>query len=61
VCVCVDEGREVIWLTHFQGDLPQGQGPYLHLAHMGCLTWTVWAHGADNTADYNGDCGSIVK
>jgi hypothetical protein len=29
--VCGDVGREVIRLTHFQGDLTQGQGPYLLL------------------------------
>jgi hypothetical protein len=29
-CVCGDEGREVIRLTHFQGQ-SQGQGPYLLL------------------------------
>jgi hypothetical protein len=31
VCVCGDVGREVIRLTHSQGKLIQGQGPYLLL------------------------------
>jgi hypothetical protein len=30
ICVCGDVGREVIRLTHFQGQ-SQGQGPYLLL------------------------------
>jgi hypothetical protein len=37
IYVCGDVGREVIRLTHFQGDLTQGQGPYLLL--------TPYTHG----------------
>jgi hypothetical protein len=43
ICVCGDVGREVIRLTHSQGNLIQGQGPYLLLTpythgvpHMDC-------------------------
>jgi serine/threonine protein kinase len=38
ICVCGDVGREVIRLTHFQGQ-SQGQGPYL-------LLYTVHTWGA---------------
>jgi hypothetical protein len=46
-CVCGDVGREVIRLTHFQGDLTQGQGPYLLL--------TPYTHGVPHV-DCEGPC-----
>jgi hypothetical protein len=47
MCVCGDVGREVIRLTHFQGDLTQGQGPYLLL--------TPYTHGVPHV-DCEGPC-----
>jgi hypothetical protein len=46
-CVCGDVGREVIRLTHFQGDLTKGQGPYLLL--------TPYTHGVLHV-DCEGPC-----
>jgi hypothetical protein len=45
--VCVDVGREVIRLTHSQGNLIQGQGPYLLL--------TSYTHGVPHV-DCEGPC-----
>jgi hypothetical protein len=45
-CVCGDVGREVIRLTHFQGQ-SQGQGPYLLL--------TPYTHGVPHV-DCEGPC-----
>jgi hypothetical protein len=47
VCVCGDVGREVIRLTHSQGNLIQGQGPYLLL--------TPYTHGVPHV-DCEGPC-----
>jgi hypothetical protein len=46
-CVCGDVGREVIRLTHSQGNLIQGQGPYLLL--------TPYTHGVPHV-DCEGPC-----
>jgi hypothetical protein len=46
LCVCGDVGREVIRLTHFQGQ-SQGQGPYLLL--------TLYTHGVPHV-DCEGPC-----
>jgi hypothetical protein len=46
-CVCGDVGREVIRLTHSQGNLIQGQGPYLLL--------TPYTHGVPYM-DCEGPC-----
>jgi hypothetical protein len=46
VCVCGEVGREVIRLTHFQGQ-SQGQGPYLLL--------TPYTHGVPHV-DCEGPC-----
>jgi hypothetical protein len=46
LCVCGDVGREVIRLTHFQGQ-SQGQGPYLLL--------TPYTHGVPHV-DCEGPC-----
>jgi hypothetical protein len=46
ICVCGDVGREVIRLTHFQGQ-SQGQGPYLLL--------TPYTHGVPHV-DCEGPC-----
>jgi hypothetical protein len=45
--VCGDVGREVIWLTHSQGNLIRGQGPYLLL--------TAYTHGVPHM-DCEGPC-----
>jgi hypothetical protein len=45
--VCGDVGREVIRLTHSQGNLIQGQGPYLLL--------TPYTHGVPHV-DCEGPC-----
>jgi hypothetical protein len=47
LCVCGDVGREVIRLTHSQGNLIQGQGPYLLL--------TPYTHGVPHV-DCEGPC-----
>jgi hypothetical protein len=47
ICVCGDVGREVIRLTHSQGNLIQGQGPYLLL--------TPYTHGVLHV-DCEGPC-----
>jgi hypothetical protein len=47
LCVCGDVGREVIRLTHSQGNLIQGQGPYLLL--------TPYTHGVPH-ADCESPC-----
>jgi hypothetical protein len=47
MCVCGDVGREVIRLTHSQGNLIQGQGPYLLL--------TPYTHGVPHV-DCEGPC-----
>jgi hypothetical protein len=46
-CVCGDVGREVIRLTHSQGNLIHGQGPYLLL--------TPYTHGVPHV-DCEGPC-----
>jgi hypothetical protein len=47
VCVCGDVGREVIRLTHSQGNLIQGQRP--------CLLLTPYTHGVPHV-DCEGPC-----
>jgi hypothetical protein len=47
MCVWGDVGREVIRLTHSQGNLIQGQGPYLLL--------TPYTHGVPHV-DCEGSC-----
>jgi hypothetical protein len=49
ICVCGDVGREVIQLTHSQGNLIQGQGPYL------LLTPYTHTHGVPHV-DCEGPC-----
>jgi hypothetical protein len=46
-CVCDDVGREVIRLTHSQGNLIHGQGPY--------LLFTPYTHGVPHV-DCEGPC-----